>query len=97
MSRYTIVIKDKETGSIGRIDALELIEDPGLEFQFDNGDSLPYKDFLFFRSDYDMWMEDELELALKPIVKSCFDLDRTGKLLITAENAEIIKKWLGSQ
>lgn len=98
MSRYTIAIKDKETGSIGKIDALKLIEDPELEFQFDNGDSLPYKDFLFFRADYDMWMEDALELTLKPIVKSCFDLGRnevdTGKLFMTADGIDMIKEWL---
>lgn len=51
-------IKDKQTGLISEpVDIMDLVEGQYIEFEFSDGTSLPYKDFLFFREDFEVNLE----------------------------------------
>lgn len=53
-------IKDKQTGLVSKpIDVMDLIEGQYIEFEFPDNTSLPYKDFLFFREDFEAKLEVE--------------------------------------
>lgn len=54
-------IKDKQTGLISNpVNIMDLIEGQYIEFEFPDDTSLPYKDFLFFREDFEVILEGEI-------------------------------------
>ena len=50
-----IYLKDRETGAVSKeVDIKEIIYGQNyVEFEFDDGGTLPYKDFLWFAEDYE--------------------------------------------
>lgn len=51
-----IQLRDKETGQISNKIKLEdiIYNQNEIEFEFENNETLRYKDFLFFRNDYEI-------------------------------------------
>lgn len=51
-----IQLRDKETGQLSNKVKLEdiIYNQNETEFEFNNNETLPYKDFLFFRNDYEI-------------------------------------------
>lgn len=51
-----IQLRDKETGQLSNKVKLEdiIYNQNETEFEFNNNETLPYKDFLFYRNDYEM-------------------------------------------
>lgn len=58
MKKYNLVVKDKETNAVAKIDVLEFIKDPSIEFEFNDDSTLPYKDLLFFLDDFELSIEE---------------------------------------
>lgn len=51
-----IQLRDKETGQLSNKVKLEdiIYNQNETEFEFNNNETLPYKDFLFYRNDYEI-------------------------------------------
>ena len=71
----TIQLKDKETGLISEEVSLEkILYGEGVEFKFWEDDSdystLPYKDFLFYRSQYDIILKTGQKEEIRELKKN---------------------------
>ena len=58
MKEYILVIRSKEDGSVGKTKLIDYILNSDSEFEFENGETLTYSDFLFFQNDYEISIEE---------------------------------------
>ena len=60
MSHIQVRVEDKETGLLSEeVDVMDFINGKDINFEFPDGTVCPYKDFLFFRDDYEVYLEGE--------------------------------------
>ena len=60
MSHIKVRIEDKETGLMSEgIDVMNFINNEDINFEFPDETVLPYNDFIFFRNDYEVYLEEE--------------------------------------
>lgn len=57
MSHIKVQIEDKETRLLSEeIDVMDFINGKDINFDFPDETQLPYKDFLFYRNDYEVYI-----------------------------------------
>lgn len=60
MSHIKIRIEDKETGLLSEgVDVMDFINNKDINFKFPDDTALPYNDFIFFRNNYEVYLEEE--------------------------------------
>lgn len=60
MSHIQVRIEDKETGLLSEeVDVMDFINNEDINFKFPDDTVLPYNDFIFYRNDYEVYLEGE--------------------------------------
>lgn len=60
MSHIKVRVEDKETGLLSEpVDVMDFINNEDINFEFSDDTVLPYNDFIFYRNDYEVYLEGE--------------------------------------